>query len=165
MPLSGLPFTFPGSRWLFIAITLTPKKSSTQCFISVLVDPDSTLEVYCFIPNNRRLFSVNTAYLIPSINLFSSLWVLVLIRMLVLTVHMLWYEYTIPIRYVWMMRFHWYRANSNRLIERSHWRASSRNWTYEFANYELGALTIQPWMLNRDHRTSWITKFQLKWNL
>jgi len=22
----------------------------------------------------------------------------------------------------------------------SHWRASSRNWTYEFANYELGAL-------------------------
>jgi hypothetical protein len=29
-----------------IHITLTPKKSSTQCFISVLVAPDSTLEVY-----------------------------------------------------------------------------------------------------------------------
>jgi hypothetical protein len=37
---------FPGSRWLFIATTLTPKKSSTQCFISVLVNPDSTLKVY-----------------------------------------------------------------------------------------------------------------------
>ncbi|CAL9011735.1 unnamed protein product, partial [Prunus brigantina] len=31
---------FPGT------ITLTPKKSSNQCFIFVLVDPYSTLEVY-----------------------------------------------------------------------------------------------------------------------
>jgi hypothetical protein len=37
---------FPGSRWLFTATTLTPKKSSTQCFISVLVNLDSTLKVY-----------------------------------------------------------------------------------------------------------------------
>jgi hypothetical protein len=37
---------FPGSRWLFTATTLAPKKSSTQCFISVLVNLDSTLKVY-----------------------------------------------------------------------------------------------------------------------
>ena len=61
---SAILLPFPGSRWLFIAITLTPKKRSTQCFISVLVDPDSTLEVYWFLPNNRILLSVNTAYLI-----------------------------------------------------------------------------------------------------
>jgi len=41
-------------------------------------------------PNNRILLSVNTAYFIPFINLFSSLWVLVSIQILVLTVHMLW---------------------------------------------------------------------------
>jgi hypothetical protein len=64
---------FPGSRWLFTATTLAPKKSSTQCFISVLVNLDSTLKVYCFFPNKRRLFSVNTAYLIPSINRLSPL--------------------------------------------------------------------------------------------
>jgi len=86
------------------------KKSSTQCFISVLVDPDSTLKVYWFFPNNWILLSVNTAYFISFINLFSSLWVLVSIQILVLTVHMLWFEYTTSIHYVWMMRFHWYRA-------------------------------------------------------
>jgi hypothetical protein len=31
--------TVPSSRWLFTATTSTPKKSSTQCFISVLVNP------------------------------------------------------------------------------------------------------------------------------
>ena len=221
--------------------------------ISVLVDPDSTLKVYWFFPNNRILLSVNTAYFIPFINLFSSLWVLVSIKILVFTVHMLWFEYTTPIRYVWMMRFHWYRATRSFFSDRwselhlssnpterstrdqkllkkeqkkhlvlsrrsenkeivnlfkiimylqntvsihpissypgcdmvpkgeldssnkisflnknpidlleggSHWRASSRNWTYEFANYELGALTIQPWMLSGNPRTWWITKFQ-----
>ena len=34
------------SKRLFTATTLTPKKSSTQCFISVLVNPDSTFKVY-----------------------------------------------------------------------------------------------------------------------
>lgn len=37
--------SYSRSRWLIINITLTPKKSWTQWFISVLVDPDSTLEL------------------------------------------------------------------------------------------------------------------------
>jgi hypothetical protein len=49
-----LPFL--GSRWLLTSTTLTLKKSSNQCFISVLVNPDSTLKVYSFFPNKRRLF-------------------------------------------------------------------------------------------------------------
>ena len=100
---------------------------------------DSILEVYWFFNNYRILLFVTIA--IPPINLFSSLWVLVSIR-LVPTVHMLWYEYTTPICYVWMMRLHLYKVNSNRFIGGSHWRASSKNWTYEFASYELGVLTI-----------------------
>ena len=45
------------------------------------------IEVYWFLPNNRIFLSLNTAYLIPFINLFSSLWDLVSIRMLVLYIY------------------------------------------------------------------------------
>ena len=31
---------------------------------------------------------------------------------------MLWFEYITPIRYVWMMRFHWYRANRSFFSDR-----------------------------------------------
>jgi hypothetical protein len=46
-----------------------------------------------------------------------------------------------------------------------HLRASSKNWTYKFTNYELGA---SPLMLSSNPcitHTWWIIKFQLKWNL
>lgn len=36
------------SRWLFITIIVTQKECWIQCFIFILIDPNSTLEIYWF---------------------------------------------------------------------------------------------------------------------
>ncbi|KAG5582760.1 hypothetical protein H5410_053387 [Solanum commersonii] len=65
LPVAGPGIQFLGSR--------LRKKLTGQCVLNCknmlsLIDPDLTLEVYCFFPNNRILLSINTAYLIPSIS-------------------------------------------------------------------------------------------------
>jgi len=38
-------------------------------------------------------------------------------------------------------------TRTKQLKMRTHWCTSYRNWTYEFDNYDLGILTILPWIV------------------